>query len=709
MALFLCVVLIIWLACVHQKLNSLSGTVKYLESKLNKLIVDTNMQKRPSEDVIPAKKVEDTPIQQAQQPVLKEEIKPVEYKNETVELHKETPQFDAQPQKATQTSKSDFQSVFLGNIFNKIGAITIIIAVIIFIKLVSSFIHITPEMTVAIAYISGGIMAVGALFMHMQEKLKIYSEVLLGTGFATLFINTFCAYSYFKVFTTPVVIGVSVGLLLATYIIADRMKTLSMLIIGLLGGYLTPFLSGADNNVIFSYLIFLNLISLLYTLKNKHNRVINLINLIITMFVMIDYNLFNKINSIYPLVLWGIYLVYDILRDKSSKIDTTLSCINYFVLTVFTMTLYHDNHVGLGVLFASTAVGYLILAAFSRVSKNDLYKYYEHYILINIWLFVFFILNDLQSVIVWSVVPLLVSLLIKKFELNYLKGIVVWYYIAAFAGVLTAKAGGDYVLMAHYNPIVNLRAVVTGVPAISMLASSIILKDCGKNISNLLSFSGVSLLYLFGVGELNSYFAKFALTSSYKAFNQALSYVILGFIYALNMKNLYNNTKYLLYEVFGYIIFGVSLLALLITSYIYPTGYMVVANMRFAAYIAAITACIMYIRWTKAEFFKYLAVILGFFLVHSECVGVKNNFGEQFQYIISLGWVLYSGIITTVGIIRSKNFLKYIGIVLSLLTVARIFIFDLARVDAVYKLIICLVLGVILMFVSYIYTARNKN
>ena len=58
------------------------------------------------------------------------------------------------------------------------------------------------------------------------------------------------------------------------------MKTLSMLVIGLLGGYLTPFLSGAEKDVIFGYLIFLNLISLIYTLKNKHNKVINVINLI---------------------------------------------------------------------------------------------------------------------------------------------------------------------------------------------------------------------------------------------------------------------------------------------------------------------------------------------------------------------------------------------------------------------------------------------
>ena len=56
-------------------------------------------------------------------------------------------------------------------------------------------------MTVGAGYLAGIVMAVGALYLHRKEKFKAYSEVLLGTGFATLFINTFCAYSYFKVFS----------------------------------------------------------------------------------------------------------------------------------------------------------------------------------------------------------------------------------------------------------------------------------------------------------------------------------------------------------------------------------------------------------------------------------------------------------------------------------------------------------------------------
>ena len=705
MAIFLCLILAIWLACVHQKLNSLTRSIEFLRSSLNRLNMEEDIKNQPSACEPKAEPVKEEASVEKIQVQSQPEISQVSPKFNDLESKNN---IDIKKLNSVK-SNSDIQNVFLGNIFNKIGAITIIVAVIIFIKLVSPFIHLTPQMTVGAGYLAGIAMAVGALYLHRKEKFKAFSEVLLGTGFATLFINTFCAYSYFKVFSTATALCIGGTLLLITYIIADRMKTLSMLVIGLLGGYLTPFLSGAEKDVIFGYLIFLNLISLIYTLKNKHNKVINVVNLVLTMFIMVDYNLFNKINPVYPLVLWLVYLPYDILRDKSSKLDTTLSGINYFVLTLFTLILFDNDHFCLGVVFASTAVGYLILAVLSRISKSELYKYYEHYILINVWLFILFILNDMNSVIAWAAIPFVVALLIKFFKLDYLKSMVVWYYLSAFIGVLTAHIEGNYVLMANYNPILNLRALIVGTPAISMLASSYILKNSGKNISNLLKFSGVSLIYLYISGEVTSMLNADGTNSSYKAFNLALSYVILGFMYAINMKFLYNSAKSLLYDIAGYIIAGISLFALMITSYIYPEGYVVLLNMRVCAYAAAILLCLIYIKYTKAEFFKYLAVILGFLLVHSESVGVKNVYGDEFQYIISLSWVLYSGIVTTIGIIKSKNFLKYIGIVLSLLTVARIFIFDLARVESVYKLIICLVLGVILMLVSYIYTAKNKN
>ena len=45
MAIFLCVILAIWLACVHQKLNSLTRSIEFLSSTLNRLNMKEEIKK----------------------------------------------------------------------------------------------------------------------------------------------------------------------------------------------------------------------------------------------------------------------------------------------------------------------------------------------------------------------------------------------------------------------------------------------------------------------------------------------------------------------------------------------------------------------------------------------------------------------------------------------------------------------------------------
>lgn len=611
------------------------------------------------------------------------------------------------------TSKdSAFQRVFLGNIFNKIGALAIIVALIFFIKMVSTMVVFTPLFKFCSAFAFGLLIVLGGLKMHTTEKLKNYSEVLLGTGFASLYITTFCGYSLFKILTPVMAIAIGTLLLLATYAVADKMKTYSMIAIGLIGGYLTPFLSGADSTLILSFLIFLNMVSLAYSLKNKKIRFLNVVNLVLTMLIMVVYNFVNSVGVIYPIILWGVYILYDILRDKSSKLDTAVSFINYFVLTIFTMWLGAGNNNLLGILFAVSAIGYFLLAGLSRFSKNNLYKYYEHCVLINILLFSLFVLKDVHCTLLWSILALVLAFAISRYKTDYLKPAMILYYIVIVFGALITSIDGQWCLFAGYDPIWNLRTLIFGIPVLSMTGSSLLLCKEHKTTSNVLCFCGISLFYLYLLGEINSIitFASKVASSIVPdvAFARVMTVVILGFLYAIHTRAMYNRTKFMFSNVIGIIFALFTFLTLIACSYFYPDGYAVVLNLRFVAYMLGIFTMLIYARWTKTQVFKYLAVVLGFILVHSECVGVKFLFGADYIYVISLGWVLYSGLITTAGILRSKNYLKYCGIVLSILTVFRILIFDLPRVDAMYKLIICLVLGVIFMSISYLYTARKK-
>jgi uncharacterized membrane protein len=248
------------------------------------------------------------------------------------------------------------------------------------------------------------------------------------------------------------------------------------------------------------------------------------------------------------------------------------------------------------------------------------------------------------------------------------------------------------------------------VPVISMMFSSLLFRGTWAKASNWLRFMGLSMAYVYVIGEINSYLLRISESDDYINFCRLMIFTIIGFIYSLNAKKVANVTNSLLFNVASYVIFGITTFVLLISSYWYPDAYQVIFNLRCAAYVLAIISCLQFAKWDNLEIFKCIAVILGFFLCHSESAGVPKLYGSGWQYLISLAWVLYSGVTTIVGIVNNRRYLINTGIVMIILTIVRIFIYDLAKVDALYKLVAFLALGIILMLVSYIYTAsKNKK
>ena len=694
-AFILFIIVLIWVAYLQDRINVLTVTIQDLKRILNSGSAEINknaLQPEPDQYTeAPAPVC--TPAQIAEQPT--EEIKEPEIQdiqNIAIETQKES---------------FDLQKALLGNIFNKIGALAIIVALIIFIKLVSPYIVITPLMKVIFAYLAGLGLVGGGFYLHRKENLKNYAEVMLGTGFADLFITTFCAYTIFDFLNTPAVSAIGTILLIVTYLIADKMKTLSMLIIGLIGAYLTPFCAKAGTNAVLSYVIFINMLSVIFTMRNKSTNWINIINLFMSMLVFLCYSYGSTMSIVYPLILWGTYIIYDVLREKDNDIDNVVCYINYGILTLFSTIIFKDAYNYLAILLGVTALCYFGLSFYSRKLQNNLYRFYEYSALVNIWLVVFFLFNTFQSAIAWSILGLAITIIIQKFNASHLKGGLIWYYTTAIIATLNARYMGDNCLITVYNPIFNIRTLLFAFPVLSMIISAFMLKKDDHKIHNLLVFSGMTLGYIYLTGEINSILSKSLHDNDLLKFNRNMINIIIGFCYALNSKRLGKTNDSMLFNIAGLIIFGGTLIALMICSYFYYGSYIVIFNMKVAAFAIAIATCYIFAKWDKTDIYKYIGIILGFLICHSESNQIYAQ-NSGMEYVISLSWVLYSGITTIIGILRNKKYLINTGIALIILSILRIFIYDLANVEAIYKLVAFLALGIILMLVSYIYTT-NKN
>ena len=159
-----------------------------------------------------------------------------------------------------------------------------------------------------------------------------------------------------------------------------------MITIALLGGYLNICFvaSSIDFKLAFGYLIFLNLLSLIYAYRNPEKSVINIFNLVVTLLITTPLMISsNELQPTYPVILWLIYLVYDVVKtNKNPKEDSLLQILswtNFGILAGFSLILFRDEKLYIGSILIIAAIVYnLIPCSLLLIRRN-----FENYTLVN--------------------------------------------------------------------------------------------------------------------------------------------------------------------------------------------------------------------------------------------------------------------------------------------------------------------------------------
>lgn len=621
---------------------------------------------------------------------------------------------------AKQNSATEFEKIFLGNLFNKIGAFAILVGVIIFIKLISPFIIFTPAIKAALGFLAGFAMIAAALKLHGSKKLQNYSEVLLGTGFGTLFITTYCGSTILELFDMKTTFTIATGLLLAAFYLADKLKTISMLVISLIAGYLNPFFIQTQvetaPNFLMGYLIFVNILSIIYTYRNKSRNTVNIVNICLTLLTSL---LFAEAMPLYmPAILWALYFVYGLAGSASQpETNNKLNLVNYFA---FSILLYHidPSDVKTVAFVQLTLTAIYAAAAYFKKKNPEAFKTYLHIMLAAFAIFVmsFCDKSPTAKCLAWSIEAAVLSFFAYKFKYRALANWAVGIWAAAFLSIIPIDGVFGTKSIGEFSPIWNIRLMMFAPVIISSGFSYFFLSKSEDkklvNISEFFRLDCITLIYLYMGLELNNIINKWFIGENTSAgFINSMINSILGFAYTINMKKLHTTTGFGAFAVFS------AVLGILTTVYLLFCGahykpvdaFIPLLNLRTAAFLSGITAAVFYAKWTKDEVYKYLAVFLGFILIHFEINDTITKYAlVNSQYLTSVCWILYSGIITAIGIFKNKEFLKLSGIGLCILSILRIFIYDLANVDILYKFIAFLTLGAILMILSYIYNKRLK-
>ena len=79
------------------------------------------------------------------------------------------------------------------------------------------------------------------------------------------------------------------------------------------------------------------------------------------------------------------------------------------------------------------------------------------------------------------------------------------------------------------------------------------------------------------------------------------------------------------------------------------------------------------------------------------------------QLSISVVWTVYGGAMLTFGMARRSRLLRIMGLLLLCLTIFKVFLFDLSSLERLYRIISFIVLGLILLAVSFLYQRYRQR
>jgi uncharacterized membrane protein len=167
---------------------------------------------------------------------------------------------------ATQTTTAPIQKPKVaseeasGRFLGKIGIAAVLVGIAFFLKYAFDNNWIGPVGRVMIGIIAGlGFLGLG---QYLRAKYLKYSDLIIGGGIAILYLSVFAANSFYHLidpFTTGVFMFVVTVL---SFVMSIVNATPTLAVVGVVGGFATPFLVGSHENAmlsLFAYLTILNL------------------------------------------------------------------------------------------------------------------------------------------------------------------------------------------------------------------------------------------------------------------------------------------------------------------------------------------------------------------------------------------------------------------------------------------------------------------
>lgn len=255
--------------------------------------------------------------------------------------------------------KVDYEKYIGENLFGKIGILVLVVGMGLFVKYAIDKNWINEVFRTVLGFVVGGGLLV--LSQRLKNTYRTFSSLLAGGAFAIFYVTVAMAYHYYGLFSQTAAFVILMVLTVLMSLLSVVYNRRELAVIGLVGGFIAPFLvsNGMGNyQVLFTYLTILNVGMFGLSLYKKWGE-LPVIGFVATYVIMLGYSLVADLDiagdmQLIQLLLFStlFYLIFllpvvSVLRTDNKKANQPLMMIvvlNNFIYLYFALWYLHELH-----------------------------------------------------------------------------------------------------------------------------------------------------------------------------------------------------------------------------------------------------------------------------------------------------------------------------------------------------------------------------
>ncbi|MGB6121318.1 MAG: DUF2339 domain-containing protein [Bacteroidota bacterium] len=666
------------------------------------------------------------------------------------------------PPKPSRT-KEEWEALIGGKLLNRIGALALIIGVGFFLKYAFDRDLISEGPRVIIGAGVGLLLLAGAT-RSARKEFHFFAQGLVGAGISILYLSAYASFNFYQLVSQPVAFILMSAVTILAFTQAIRYNGLAVSLLGLAGGFLTPFLlSTGEANVVglMGYITLLDIGLLLVVLKKDDWLVLEPLALIGTYINFFTWKQVHYATSdlgttlLFLSLIWVVFHgleVYRLLRRNDSyydyrRLNTSFHTV-LFVAALYSV-IHPESEDGMALSAMLLGVAYCLTAFVCRRDRSWTDPHTVQFLLTAIALIVLatgFKFDDFTLVTLLAIEGLVLFVIGLYGKTKYIWQSAIVVQGLALCWLAAIPGSYSYVPIDAFVPLMNERALAFASIVLSLgVATVLYRKRSGEHRLPFLEgfqYGWAVILLLLLTVEINDLLGQLinketgvvAERLDYTRYMAlAAGWAVYGFL--LSGRGLTKPSRPILFTGLWVLLLGACLGFIRGISYVPIAEFIPLWNERVLGILVVMVSMLVVHRLSggRKELFEWLpefrmaiqiAAVLLFLVLMS---GEIRDYFERSMFILhgaggpdtaeselqslenlkqlglSLSWLLISIAMMAGGIWKRNRIVRIESILLFGVSILKIFIYDLSYLETLYRIFSFLGLGLVLLAVSYLY------